>query len=148
MLRKPDAVRPWQFVLDAACGLLLVAEAACRDPQASAGGWNLGPAKTAVSTVAHVADLLVRHWGRAASWQPAADRGIPETLRLEIDSHKAAKRLGWRTVWPIDATIAETIAWYRAFFEGRDMVSVSTQQIERHFDQVGGRISQGVRRQR
>jgi CDP-glucose 4,6-dehydratase len=146
MLRKPDAIRPWQFVLDAACGLLLVAEAACRDPQGAAGGWNLGPAETAVWTVAQMADLLVNHWGKGASWQPAPDHGTPETLRLEIDSHKAAKQLGWRTVWPMDATISETIAWYRAFFEGEDMVSISTQQIERHFDRVGGRTSQGARR--
>ena len=52
VLRKPNAVRPWQFVLDAVSGLLLLAEASCRDPQKFSGAWNFGPTERATVTVA------------------------------------------------------------------------------------------------
>lgn len=94
VLRKPDAVRPWQFVLDAVGGLLLLAEMACRNPRSYSQSWNFGPMEQATVTVGAVAKMLVQHWGNAASWEAAAAPGIPETMRLEIDSRKAASRLG------------------------------------------------------
>jgi hypothetical protein len=47
-------------------------------------------------------------------------------------------------VWPLDAAIAETIAWYRCYYGGADMVSLSTQQIDRHIDRVGRHINFGA----
>jgi CDP-glucose 4,6-dehydratase len=132
VLRKPDAVRPWQFVLDAVSGLLMLGEALYRDPAACAGAWNLGPADTASVRVAELADRLARAWGEGASWRAGDAPAIPETDRLEIDSRKAAERLGWRTRWPIEAAIAETVAWYRAFLDRQDMLALSLQQIGGH----------------
>jgi CDP-glucose 4,6-dehydratase len=132
VLRKPDAVRPWQFVLDAIGGLLLLAEASCRDPQKFAGAWNFGPAERATTTVAEIADALVRHWGAVANWQAAPDPGIPETTQLEIDSGKAADQLGWEPKWPLDAALARTISWYRDFYAGHDMLDMSAKEIDEH----------------
>src|SRR5262249_7657825 len=106
VLRKPDAVRPWQFVLDAAGGLVVLAQAACREPQKFSGAWNFGPAEQATTTVAEIADALVRHWGPKASWKTAAIAGIPEAQQLEIDSRKAVVQLGWKPRWPLDAALA------------------------------------------
>jgi CDP-glucose 4,6-dehydratase len=132
VLRKPDAVRPWQFVLDAVSGLLMLGEALYRDPAACTGAWNLGPADTASVRVAELASRLVRAWGEGASWRAGDAPAIPETDRLEIDSRKAAERLGWRTRWPIEAAIPETVAWYRAFLDRQDMLALSLQQIGGH----------------
>jgi CDP-glucose 4,6-dehydratase len=145
VVRKPNAVRPWQYVLDAVGGLLVATEQACRDPARFGGAWNLGPSGEAARTVAQVADLLARQWGAGASWRVAGDPGIPETHRLEIDSGKAAEQLHWRTRWPLDAVIAETVAWYRAFMDGGDVVSISGRQIDRHWGQAGVPTRRGVR---
>jgi CDP-glucose 4,6-dehydratase len=132
VLRKPDAVRPWQFVLDAASGLLMLTEAACRDPQRFSGAWNFGPVEQATASVADIANALVRHWGAGASWESGAAPGIPETLRLEIDSGKAVARLGWKPKWPLDVALARTIAWYRDFYAGKDMLETTAKQIDEH----------------
>lgn len=129
-LRKPEAVRPWQFVLDAVGGLLILAESACRDPRAHNGAWNLGPGQPAVHTVADVADKLARYWGDGARWCAVTPQGIPESKHLEIDSSKAAEKLGWCAKWPLDAAIAETIAWYKAFYNGEDVAAKSVRLIE------------------
>ena len=132
MLRKPDAVRPWQFVLDAVGGLLLLAEAACRDPREFSGAWNFGPIEDATVSVADIADALVWHWGGGANWKTADTAGMPETLRLEIDSGKAAARLGWRPKWSLDLTLSRTIAWYRGFYAGKDMQEITAKQIDEY----------------
>jgi CDP-glucose 4,6-dehydratase len=133
VLRNPDAVRPWQFVLDAAGGLLLLAEAACRDPQKFTGSWNFGPVKRSTTTVAEVADALVRHWGPDASWEAAAAAGIPETAQLEIDSSKALMQLGWKPKWPLDVAVAQSVEWYRGFYARKDMVKTTATQIDAHY---------------
>jgi CDP-glucose 4,6-dehydratase len=124
-LRKPEAVRPWQFVLDAVGGLLILAESACRNPGAHNGAWNLGPAHPAIHTVADVANRLARRWGDGATWYARDPQGVPEMKHLEIDASKAAKQLGWRARWSIDDAIAETIAWYKAFYNGQDVAAQS-----------------------
>jgi CDP-glucose 4,6-dehydratase len=133
VLRKPGAVRPWQFVLDAVGGLLLLTEAACREPQAYSQSWNFGPAARAATTVADIADVLTQLWGAGATWQAADTPGIPETMQLEIDSSKAVERLGWRPRWPLEKALQQTVAWYRCFYAGAgDVTQMTTQQIEDH----------------
>jgi CDP-glucose 4,6-dehydratase len=131
-LRMPQAVRPWQFVLDALNGLLLVAEAACRDPKGFSGAWNFGPPERATATVAEVADMLARDWGAGAAWLAKPDADIPETTHLEIDSSKAVARLGWRPHWPLERAVAPTVAWYRKYGEGHDMAELTAAQIEQY----------------
>jgi CDP-glucose 4,6-dehydratase len=129
-LRRPDAVRPWQFVLDAAGGLLLLAEAACADPWKFSGAWNFGPAERATATVADVADIIVRHWGPPARWHTAAAASFPETQQLEIDSSKAMVQLGWKPRLNLDTALARSIAWYRRFYAGKDMLEMTAQLID------------------
>jgi CDP-glucose 4,6-dehydratase len=132
VLRKPNAVRPWQFVPDAVSGLLLLAEAACRKPEKFSGPWNFGPAEQPTSTVADVADALVGLWGPPARWETATSPGVPETTLLEIDSSKAVTCLDWKPKWPLKAALARTTAWYRGFYAGEDMLEMTARQIEEH----------------
>jgi CDP-glucose 4,6-dehydratase len=129
-LRRPDAVRPWQFVLDAAGGLLVLAEAACSDPRKFSGAWNFGPPEQATATVAHVADTIVHHWGPPARWQAAAAASFPETPQLEIDSSKAILQLGWKPRLNLDMALRQSIAWYRSFYAGKDMLEITGQLID------------------
>lgn len=55
-LRRPDARRPWQHVLDASYGLLLVAQSAVGGPAAPTA-WNIGPSGGRRATVGEVARL-------------------------------------------------------------------------------------------
>ncbi len=130
LLRMPQAIRPWQFVLDAVSGLLLLVEAACGDPHKYSGAWNFGPTEPASATVADVADALVWHWGGGASWQAAGKADFAEAKDLEIDSSKAVTHLAWRPKWPLATATAQTIAWYRSFYDGNDMREVTAEQID------------------
>ena len=133
VLRRPNATRPWQHVLDAVRGTLLLAERDANDETSAEDvAWNLGPSPEGEVRVADVADLAVRAWGEGAAWRHERDDSIPEAARLRLSSAKAAERLGWQCAWDVPRAVAETVAWHRAHASGADMLDVTDRQIAAH----------------
>ncbi len=135
VLRRPDAVRPWQHVLDAVAGYLRLTVALLEgDPVAEA--WNFGPEPGAAASVGEFVDLLAaacRRAGRAAPDIVAGPPGPPERHLLLLDSTKARHRLGWRPVLDLEATAEWTIEWYLAARDGAAGTRALTRsQIERY----------------
>jgi CDP-glucose 4,6-dehydratase len=128
-IRSPDAVRPWQHVLDPVRGLLLLAERLHADPATFATAWNLGPAEDSARTVAEVVGALARHWGGGAGWDVDQRSQPYEARLLSLNSALAADALGWRGAWDFGEAIARTVDWYRAFYDGADVAALSDKQI-------------------
>jgi CDP-glucose 4,6-dehydratase len=105
-IRHPDAVRPWQHVLNPLAGYLRVAEGLLAgEPVAEA--WNFGPEPGDERPVR----WLVERWGVPMVEAPAEAREAPA---LRVDSAKARRRLGWRPHWDLAATLDATKALYAA----------------------------------
>lgn len=116
-VRAPDAVRPWQHVLEPLQGYLLLGAHLLADPGRYSSAWNFGPAGEDVATVRDVVAAVVAAWGEG-SWDDvgAGDREAPHEARLLLlSSEKARHALGWRPRWDRDRAIAETVAWYRGW---------------------------------
>jgi CDP-glucose 4,6-dehydratase len=114
-LRRPGAVRPWQHVLDALAGYLVVVPRLVTAPRQYAGPWNFGPLNENAVSVRELVELLAGSWasGRIALAPSAHDEPLEAGyLRLAID--KALTRLPWRPRWDLAATVRHTAAWYRA----------------------------------
>lgn len=119
VLRNPAATRPWQHVLDAVRGTLLLAERMERTGASAEDiAWNLGPSHAGESSVADVATLAAKAWGEGAAWRHEPDAAIPEATTLRLSSEKAWRRLGWRCAWDVDRAVRETIAWHKAAAAG------------------------------
>ena len=131
LLRHPDAVRPWQHVLDPVAGILALAERLAGDPARWEGAWNLGPHESDARTVAAVADELVRRWGDGAAWSrdPTGPIQPYEARLLALDCTKAADVLGWHTRWSLDRAIAATVEWYKAYRAKDDVRGLALRQI-------------------
>ncbi len=116
LIRNPRAVRPWQHVLEPLSGYLWLAARLHGEPAVHAGAWNFGPEAVGSAPVGEVADRVVAAWGSGSWTTPvAAGEGEPhEATLLRLDCTKATTQLGWRSVYGLDETITETIAWYRA----------------------------------
>jgi len=113
-LRNPDAVRPWQHVLEPLAGYLMLAERLCAEGQRWAGGWNFGPDESEAAPVSVLADLIVRHWGDGASWRDSREPGAPhEESCLKLDSSRACRQLGWSPRLNLDEAVEWTTAWYK-----------------------------------
>ncbi|MBP6819660.1 MAG: CDP-glucose 4,6-dehydratase [Ferrovibrio sp.] len=137
-IRRPDAVRPWQHVLEAARGLLLLTEALSKQPKEFHGAWNLGPAQASAAPVRRVVEILVKAWGNNAAWANTGGDGIPEAGLLMLNSAKAAERLNWANAWSLEEALEQSIAWYRAANDGQDMAAFTTAQIAAYADKVRG----------
>lgn len=131
-LRNPDAIRPWQHVLDPVRGLLTVAEHLADDPKHNSTAWNMGPPETEAYPVAEVVEEIKRMWGGGARWAHDKRTKPYEARLLGLNSMRALDSFGWRTAWDLTTTLARTVDWYRAYIEGADMRAISIAQIAEH----------------
>jgi CDP-glucose 4,6-dehydratase len=129
-IRNPDAVRPWQHVLNPLSGYLRLAEVLHASPEQQ-GGWNFGPALDDARPVRWIADRLTELWPGGLRWELDPGPHAHEAQFLALDSAKARKRLGWAPAWELEQTLAAIVEWYRALDDGADVRAVTLEQIER-----------------
>lgn len=132
ILRHPSSVRPWQHVLDALRGMLVLVERLREKPESFSGAWNIGPDAEPPRTVGDLATQIAECWGQGASWEAGGPGTAKEATWLGLDSRKALLDLGWRPAWDFVATVERTVAWYQTHQQGRDMSEVSAADIDAH----------------
>jgi CDP-glucose 4,6-dehydratase len=131
VLRNPDAIRPWQHVLDPLHGYLLTAEHLVRETPGVSEAWNFGPEAASEVSVRRIAEMLCRSWGGGAGFRIAPEAGAPhEAPVLRLASDKARRELGWTPRLPLEAALEATVAWFRAYAAGADMAAVTRRQID------------------
>jgi CDP-glucose 4,6-dehydratase len=138
-LRYPDAVRPWQHVLDPLAGYLQLAQHLLSpEGHRFARAWNFGPDAGSEATVLAVAQALARLWGDGAVAESIAAPGHPhEASLLHLDSSAAHDALGWRPRWHLERALEKTVAWQLAMHHGDDMAAVSLEQIRTQMKLAG-----------
>lgn len=135
-VRSPASTRPWQFVLDALFGYLLLIEHGIRQKQPFAdpndAAFNFGPlADQPGATVAEVCSWIAEVWPDRFSWIATPDgEDIKESKLLQLDSSKAARLLGWRPRMSSRGAVTESILWYKSLYAGHDPFELCQQQIE------------------
>ena len=116
-LRSPDAVRPWQHVLEPLSGYLELGRRLLQGEKACADAWNFGPAEEQAVTVGEAAELLRRFWPKIEfRFAPPPD-APHEAKLLRLDCTKAECELGWRGVWSTEEAFRHTSEWYRDYYE-------------------------------
>lgn len=129
-VRYPQAVRPWQHVLEPLHGYLLLAERLHAGEAAES--WNFGPDEADMLPVGELLDRLAGHWGDGARWIGDAQPHPHEAGLLRLDSSRARTLLGWRPRWALDQALRRTAEWYRAFHAGGDMLERCLAEIEEY----------------
>jgi CDP-glucose 4,6-dehydratase len=132
-IRYPDAVRPWQHVIEPLSGYLLLAERLASDPERFAGGWNFGPPAADMAPVSRVVDLLASHWGRSSGYVRQPGEHPHEAAMLTLDSTKANRELGWAPRLSLEQATGWSAEWYRAVEAGVDAAVLSRMQIRQYF---------------
>ena len=120
-IRSPEAVRPWQHVLEPLSAYLLLAQALLIGEPVE-GAWNFGPAVDATLPVKTLVAKLRDEWP-GLRWEPDPGPHPYEAAVLRLDCTKAECELGWRPVWKADTTLRRTAKWYRAYYERGDVRS-------------------------
>lgn len=121
-VRKPEATRPWQHVLEPLGGYLLLAQRmyqhmALPDSTSSssdyASAFNFGPGLQANRSVRDLIEAVLEIW--PGKWQDCSDSKDPhEATKLNLSIDKAFHILKWYPCWDFKKTVAKTVAWYKA----------------------------------
>jgi CDP-glucose 4,6-dehydratase len=128
-LRFPDAVRPWQHVLEPLSGYLALLQALVQTPQSAPRAVNLGPESADCCTVREIVEMFSAHFGGKPGWVRDACDHPPETRALMLSSALAHRTLGWRPQLSVDTCLSWSADWYRAHREGGDMLALCRRQI-------------------
>lgn len=129
VLRRPEARRPWQHVLEPLGGYLLLGRRLLEDAGRFGGAWNFGPRPESVRTVLDVATRALAGWGEGESKVVVEPAEFHETTLLRLNADKAHQELGWSPRWGFEETLDRTVAWYRAEHEGDDLRAFTAEQI-------------------
>jgi CDP-glucose 4,6-dehydratase len=135
-VRYPEAIRPWQHVLEPLVGYLLLAERLFSDGSRFAGGWNFGPVEADAKPVRWILDHLTARLP-GTHWKSVGGAHPHEAQRLRLDSSKAAAQLGWRPRWDLVSALDRTVEWDSAWRTGGDMKAMCLSQIEAYASSTG-----------
>ncbi len=139
-IRRPDAIRPWQHVLNPLSGYLEVVQRLCTDPS-FATAFNFGPDEGDARPVQWLVDQIEARWPDPISWQIDPGPHPHEATYLKLDSSRAKARLGWAPAWGLATGLDAIIDWYTAFRDGtapRDITLDQIRAFARDYDNPDG----------
>ena len=128
VIRSPNAVRPWQFVLEPLSGYMLLGEKLFNGEKLS-GAWNFGPNQVSMVTVKKVVDLMIGRWG-SGSVRIMPDDSKYEATLLFLDCTKAKKGLQWEPRTDIKDAVDFIVQWYKNY-GSREVYDLCVEQIKR-----------------
>lgn len=139
-IRSPLAVRPWQHVLEALQGYLMIADRLLADHAEFADAWNFGPADTDARPVSWIVSQMQSLWGDAQPPAPWTGAVPHEAGLLRLDTSKARSQLGWSPALPLADALEWIVDWHKRFAVGEDVRSLTLGQID-HYRELSGDTS-------
>lgn len=132
IIRSPQAIRPWQHVLEPLDGYLTLAKKLYEDGQRYAEGWNFGSDDSDAKSVEWIVQKICKRWGNNASYEIDKGEHPHEAHYLKLDCSKAKAELGWHPSWSLEKAIDSIIDWTKAYKENKDLRGKCIEQIEEY----------------
>jgi CDP-glucose 4,6-dehydratase len=127
-IRRPDAIRPWQHVIEPLAAYLRLAERLTANPML-AGAYNFGPHTHEAATVETVIEIARKTFGGAAV-QYGNDDGPHEARFLTLETAKARSVLGVAPNWTLEQSIERTMRWYQRYLRNGDAYQLCTEDLD------------------
>lgn len=129
-IRNPNAIRPWQHVLEPLSGYLVLAEKLYTHGMDYAEAWNFGPDASEAKPVNWIVEKLVAQWGNSATWRTDERSHPHEAHYLKLDCSKAEMRLYWQPTWGLEHTLNRIVTWHKAWIDQADMYDYTMTEID------------------
>lgn len=127
-IRSPNSVRPWQHVLEALGGYLMIAQRLFGGDSSAATAWNFGPSDDDTQPVGWMVEQMLEAWG-AEGWDRPHTPQPHEAALLKLDCSKARAQLGWRPAMPLSTALRQIVDWHRAVSAGGDARTICQSQL-------------------
>jgi len=134
ILRNPNAIRPWQFVLEPIFGIFSLALHLRKKPTSFSEPWNFGPSLNKKLTVEQVVKKIIEQWGQGnyETHSNKKDKSYHESKILMLNSTKANTFLQWKSIYTNTESLFETIEWYKQYIDKNNMKDFTLKQIEKY----------------
>lgn len=129
LLRNPNAIRPWQHVLEPLLGYVLLAQSERCGVAQPENAWNFGPDSADSLSVISVTNIVKQLWGKGRVEYLECDSTTKEVDQLLINSDKAYEELGWIPKWNARQSIEKTVLWYKSVLSGADPRKQTENQV-------------------
>ncbi|WP_332445854.1 CDP-glucose 4,6-dehydratase [Sphaerochaeta sp.] len=146
VIRNPQAIRPWQHVLEPLHGYLMLAERLFTYGIEYGEAWNFGPDETDAKPVSWIVESFSKLWKNAPGVVLDDGEHPHEASYLKLDCSKAKNRLGWEPVWNLENALQKIFEWNERIRAGEDVFEVCISQIH-DFEkaQLAMKSSQNIR---
>lgn len=131
-IRNPNAVRPWQHVMEPLRGYLMLAERLVEHGPDYAEAWNFGPAEEDARPVGWIVEQMAERWGGEVQWQLGGGEHPHEAGCLKLDILKARSRLHWSPALRLESALNLVTDWAKRHKRGADARQLTLEQIERY----------------
>ena len=128
VIRSPNAIRPWQHVLEPLSGYLVLAESLFNDGLRFSEAWDFGSANEDARTVGWIVEYLIASTP-GASWELDTNVQLHEANHLKLDSSNAQTQLGWKARWKLQTALEKTLEWHNCWRQGENMYQRTLEQI-------------------
>jgi CDP-glucose 4,6-dehydratase len=122
-IRSPEAIRPWQHVLDCLYGYLLLGGRLLGEEVRFSDSWNFAPYSFDSKTVAEVATIAKSIWEKINIETENPEKTLHEASILRLDNSKAISELGWIPKWNTEQAIEKTIVWYKEYYLNNKLIT-------------------------
>ena len=136
IVRSPNSIRPWQHVIDPLYGYLLLLIKLYKKQAITSDGFNFGPKKTNNKSVNDVINLINKDFNNSVRVIKKTNslKNYHENKILMLNSDKSKKILNWQTKYNLEQSIKLTSCWFKDFFEKKNILEVTQNQIINYFD--------------
>ena len=139
-IRNPNAIRPWQYILEPLSGYLLLALKMSEDKVKFSGAWNFGPSDYDILTVGAITKKVIDYWGSGSYGIGKSSDNFHEASLLKLDCSKAYSLLRWHSIYNVEEAIKRTVEWYKRYYDGikdKELYDFTVSQII-EYAQKGG----------
>ena len=116
-IRRPQATRPWQHVLEPISGYLHLGAELSERPELHNEAFNFGPPAEAVNPVRDVVVALKEHLPGLDLTIDESQAHFHEAGLLKLTCDKALSYLQWTPVLDFDETMKITAEWFYSFYK-------------------------------
>lgn len=120
-IRYPNAIRPWQHVLDSLSGYLLLGQKLLEGKTEFAKAWNFGPSAAHFASVEGLLEKFSAHFSQL-TWQTNHEK-LHEAGFLTLDSQASISQLNWQSIWQLNQTIEKSAMWFSEYYQRGNVIS-------------------------
>lgn len=130
IIRNPNAIRPWQHVLEPVIAYLILGAKLNSDAIKFGKAYNFGPYSTDALPVSDMLDLAINCWGSGDYKVEKVDGQPHEAGLLKLDISKSVNELNWKPKLDARTAVQLTIDWYKEYQNnGQSIDSFTNNQI-------------------